>query len=138
MNTLFEIYLSILSATIGIDFKGIKKSLDRKKLMESGNHEISDSIDIVSEKLEDSKQIIDNALLEIEKQKKLYEQLKADAELSKQISSLNKEQIDAVTSILEGTLNQKDKNSFYKTFFWNLFFCILSAVLGFLLGKFLQ
>lgn len=137
MNTLFEIYLSILSATIGIDFKGIKKSLDRKKLMESGNHEISDSIDIVSEKLEDSKQIIDNALLEIEKQKKLYEQLKADAELSKQISSLNKEQIDAVTSILEGTLNQKDKNSFYKTFFWNLFFCILSAVLGFLLGKFL-
>ena len=137
MNTLFEIYLSILSATIGIDFKGIKKSLDRKKLMESGNHEISDSIDIVSEKLEDSKQIIDNALLEIEKQKKLYEQLKADAELSKQISSLNKEEIDAVTSILEGTLNQKDKNSFYKTFFWNLFFCILSAVLGFLLGKFL-
>ena len=137
MNTLFEIYLSILSATIGIDFKGIKKSLDRKKLMESGNHEISDSIDIVSEKLEDSKQIIDNALLEIENQKKLYEQLKADAELSKQISSLNKEQIDAVTSILEGTLNQKDKNSFYKTFFWNLFFCILSAVLGFLLGKFL-
>lgn len=137
MNTLFEIYLSILSATIGIDFKGIKKSLDRKKLMESGNHEISDSIDIVSEKLEDSKQIIDNALLEIEKQKKLYEQLKADAELSKQISSLNKEQIDAVTSILEGTLNQKDKNLFYKTFFWNLFFCILSAVLGFLLGKFL-
>lgn len=137
MNTLFEIYLSILSATIGIDFKGIKKSLDRKKLMESGNHEISDSIDIVSEKLEDSKQIIDNALLEMEKQKKLYEQLKADAELSKQISSLNKEQIDAVTSILEGTLNQKDKNSFYKTFFWNLFFCILSAVLGFLLGKFL-
>ena len=129
--------MSILSATIGIDFKGIKKSLDRKKLMESGNHEISDSIDIVSEKLEDSKQIIDNALLEMEKQKKLYEQLKADAELSKQISSLNKEQIDAVTSILEGTLNQKDKNSFYKTFFWNLFFCILSAVLGFLLGKFL-
>lgn len=137
MNTLFEIYLSILSASIGIDFKGIKKSLDRRKLVESGNHEISDSIDIVSEKLEDSKQIIDNALLEIEKQKKLYEQLKADAELSKQISSLNKEQIDAVTSILEGTLNQKDKNSFYKTFFWNLFFCVLSAVLGFLLGKFL-
>ena len=137
MNTLFEIYLSILSASIGIDFKGIKKSLDRRKLVESGNHEISDSIDIVSEKLEDSKQIIVNALLEIEKQKKLYEQLKADAELSKQISSLNKEQIDAVTSILEGTLNQKDKNSFYKTFFWNLFFCVLSAVLGFLLGKFL-
>ena len=92
---------------------------------------------MVSKKLEESKDIIDNALLEMEKQKKLYEQLKADAELSKQISSLNKEQIDAVTSILEGTLNQKDKNSFYKTFFWNLFFCILSAVLGFLLGKFL-
>lgn len=46
MNTLFEIYLSILSASIGIDFKGIKKSLDRRKLVESGNHEISDSIDI--------------------------------------------------------------------------------------------
>jgi hypothetical protein len=75
-----EIYISLVSNIIGIDLKQIKRVLDKEKLRKSGQVEISDSIDVVSKKLEESKNIIDNALLEMEKQKKLFVQMKKDAD----------------------------------------------------------
>lgn len=132
-----EIYISLVSNIIGIDLKQIKSVLDKEKLRKSGQVEISDSIDVVSKKLEESKDIIDNALLEMEKQKKLFVQMKKDAEISQQVSEMNKQQVEALNVLLENTLNKQEKKSFPKTFLWNLFFCILSAILGFVLGKYL-
>ena len=132
-----EIYISLVSNIIGIDLKEIKRVLDKEKLRKSGQVEISDSIDVVSKKLEESKNIIDNALLEMEKQKKLFVQMKKDAEISQQVSEMNKQQVEALNVLLENTLNKQEKKSFPKTFLWNLFFCILSAILGFVLGKYL-
>lgn len=132
-----EIYISLVSNIIGIDLKQIKRVLDKEKLRKSGQVEISDSIDVVSKKLEESKDIIDNALLEMEKKKKLFVQMKKDAEISQQVSEMNKQQVEALNVLLENTLNKQEKKSFPKTFLWNLFFCILSAILGFVLGKYL-
>lgn len=136
---MLDIYMSmlsaILSAIIGVDLKDIRKSLNKEKLKNSGNLEISENIDTVTKKLEESKEIIENALLEMDKQKKLFEQMKKDAEVSQQISSMNKEQISALNDVLEKTLSKQDKKSFAKNLFLNFFFCILSAVLGFALGK---
>ena len=132
-----EIYISLVSNIIGIDLKQIKRVLDKEKLRKSGQVEISDSIDVVSKKLEESKDVIDNALLEMEKQKKLFVQMKKDAEISQQVSEMNKQQVEALNVLLENTLNKQEKKSFPKTFLWNLFFCILSAILGFVLGKYL-
>ena len=132
-----KLYISLVSNIIGIDLKQIKRVLDKEKLRKSGQVEISDSIDVVSKKLEESKNIIDNALLEMEKQKKLFVQMKKDAEISQQVSEMNKQQVEALNVLLENTLNKQEKKSFPKTFLWNLFFCILSAILGFVLGKYL-
>lgn len=132
-----EIYISLISNLIGIDLKQVKRIFDKEKLRNSGQAEISDSIDVVSKKLEESKDIIDNALLEMEKQKKLFVQMKKDAEISQQVSEMNKQQVEALNILLESTLNKQERKSFPKTFFWNLFFCILSAILGFVLGKYL-
>lgn len=126
---------AVLSAAIGVDLKDIRKSLNKEKSKKSSNLEISDNIDTVSKKLEESKEIIDNALLEMDKQKKLFEQMKKDAEISQQISSMNSEQISALNEVLEKTLNKQDRKSLPKNLFINLFFCILSAVIGFALGK---
>lgn len=73
----------------------------------------------------------------MEKQKKLFEQMKQEAEISQQITSMNREQVDALNKLLENTLNKQEKKAFPKTFLWNLFFCLLSAIIGFVLGKFL-
>ncbi len=138
MNTLlFEICMAIISSLGGIDLKDIKRIFDKEKTEGAENLEISESIDIVSKKLEDSKEIIEVALAEMEKQKKLFEQMKKEAEISQQITSMNQEQVSALNELLEKTLNKQEKKAFPKTFLWNLFFCILSAILGFGLGKFL-
>lgn len=116
-----EIYISLISNLIGIDLKQVKRIFDKEKLRNSGQAEISDSIDVVSKKLEESKDIIDNALLEMEKQKKLFVQMKKDAEISQQVSEMNKQQVEALNTLLENTLNKQERKSFPKTFFWNLF-----------------
>lgn len=81
--------------------------------------------------------ILKNALLEIEKQKKLFEQMKQEAEISQQITTMNQEQVNALNTLLENTLNKQEKKTFPKTLLWNLFFCLLSAILGYILGKLL-
>ena len=138
MNTLlFEICVAMISSLGGIDLKDIKRVFDKEKTAGAENLEISESIDIVSKKLQDSKEIIEVALVEMEKQKRLFEQMKKEAEISQQITSMNQEQVSALNELLEKTLNKQERKAFPKTFLWNLFFCVLSAILGFVLGKFL-
>ena len=48
---------------------------------------------------------------------------------------MNKEQISALKEVLEKTLCKQDRKSLPKNLLMNLFFCILSAVIGFALGK---
>ncbi|MEJ8743510.1 hypothetical protein WKT07_08670 [Mediterraneibacter sp. HCN-7094] len=138
MNTaILEIIVSIISSFLGVNLREIKKILNKENDKIRENTEISESIDVVSKNLADSKEIIEDALIEIEKQKKLFEQMKQEAEISQQITSMNQKQVDALNQLLESTLNKQEKKSFPKTLMWNLFFCILSAILGFVLGKFL-
>lgn len=134
-NVLLEILISIISTFLGFDLKEIKKSLNRKTSQKTDS--ISESIESVNIQLQKSKDIIDTALFEIEKQKKEFEELKKEAEISKQISEMNSEQVSALNHLLEGTLNRQEKKALPKNILFNLFFCILSAVIGFLLGKYL-
>ena len=137
MNKLIlELYISVISSVVGINLKDIKKVINKGKLKDAGKLEISESIDDVSKKLEDSKEIIETALLEIEKQKELFIQMKKEAEISQQISSMNQEQVTALNEILKNTLDKQEKKAFPKNLLWNLFFCVLSAVLGFVLGRY--
>ena len=137
MNKLIlELYISVISSVLGINLKDIKKVINKGKLKDAGKLEISESIDDVSKKLEDSKEIIETALLEIEKQKELFIQMKKEAEISQQISSMNQEQVTALNEILKNTLDRQEKKAFPKNLLWNLFFCVLSAVLGFVLGRY--
>lgn len=137
MNTaILEVLISVISSFLGVNLKDIKASLNKENLKTSEDNVISVSIDSVSKNLQDSKEIIENALLEIEKQKKLFEQMKQEAEISQQITTMNQEQVNALNTLLENTLNKQEKRLF-QTLLWNLFFCLLSAILGYILGKLL-
>ena len=138
MNTaILEVLISVISSFLGVDLKAIKASLNKEKLKTSEDNVISENIDYVSKNLQNSKEIIENALLEMEKQKKLFEQMKQEAEISQQITSMNQEQVEALNKLLENTLNKQEKKAFPKIFLWNLFFCLLSTILGYILGKLL-
>ena len=101
MNTfLLDICITIISSLGGINLKEIKKVFDKGRAENTENLEISESIDVVSKKLEDSKEIIEVALLEMEKQKRMFEQMKKEAEISQQITSMNQEQVSALNEFL--------------------------------------
>lgn len=85
--------------------------------------------------MSESKEIIENALLEIDKQKELFEKMKKEAEISQQVTSMNQDQVNALNQLIEGTLNKQEKKSSRKNILLNLFFSVLGAVLGFILGK---
>lgn len=90
MNTaILEVLISVISSFLGVNLKDIKASLNKENLKTSEDNVISVSIDSVSKNLQDSKEIIENALLEIEKQKRLFEQMKQEAEISQQITTMN-------------------------------------------------
>lgn len=135
MNEITKSILSlIISPIIGTDLAAIQKAFDREKLKTAGKLNISNNIDAVSQKLEESKETIELALLEVKKQKVLFEQMKKEAEISQQIVLMNQEQTNAVNELLEKTLNKQEKKNFLPTFMWNLFFCVLGSVLGLILG----
>lgn len=135
MNKITKSVLSlIISPIIGVDLDAIQKALNKEKLKSAGKLDISNNIDAVSKKLEDSKETIELALIEVEKQKVLFEQMKKEAEISQQIILMNQEQTSALNELLEKTLNKQEKKNFLPTLMLNLFFCILSAVLGLILG----
>ena len=136
-NLLIDIYVSMISSILGVSLKDIRKAFRKEKLKNEDKSEISDSIDVISKNLEESKIIIEEALLEMKKQKDIFAQMKKEAEISQQISSMNKEQVAALNELLQNTLDKQERQSFPKNQLWNLFFCIFSAVLGFLLGKYL-
>lgn len=126
MNTaILEVLISVISSFLGVNLKDIKKSLNKDILKNSGNIKISESIDSVSKNLEDSKEIIENTLLEIERQKKLFEQMKQEAELSQQVTTMNQEQVDALNKLLENTLNKQEKRHFLKRFYGTYSFVYL-------------
>lgn len=123
MNTaILEIIVSIISSFLGVSLKDIKRILNKENLKSSESTKIGESIDTVSRNLTNSKEIIESALLEIEEQKKLFEQMKTEAEISQQIATMNQEQVDALNRLLENTLDQQEKRTFPKTFLSNLFF----------------
>ena len=107
MNTaILEVLISVISSFLGVNLKDIKTSLNRGNLKNSEGNVISESIDSVSKNLQNSKEIIENALLEMEKQKELFEQMKHEAEISQQITAMNQEQVNALNTLLESTLDK--------------------------------
>ena len=136
-----EWFVSVFASLVSMLFSGsaiissITKILKAKNTKEAENAKISKSIDYVSKSLEESKVIIEKTILAMNKQKELFEQAKKDAEISQQIASMNQQEINALREVLERALDDKEKKSFPKNFLLNLFFCLLSAVLGFIFGK---
>lgn len=109
----------------------------RGNILEENKHknDITQNIDTVNAKLLESKQIIEKAMGEIEEQKKIFEQMKQEAEISRQVSLLNQDQVNAFNTILSNTLDRQERKSLPKNIGLSLFFCVLGAVLGFILGK---
>lgn len=73
---------------------------------------------------------------EFQQQKELAEKWSKEAETSQIIASLSEKEVEAVTKLFGGVLKEDEKKSSKKSW-WNLFFCLLGILGGYLVSKYL-
>ncbi|MBE5766691.1 MAG: hypothetical protein E7335_05980 [Clostridiales bacterium] len=130
-----DVVANIVSSMIGTDIKELKRAILKGSSGNSTSNSVADNFDKVTEKLQESKAVIEEALKQVDEQKKLTERLREEAEASKQIASMNHEQIAAVTKLLDKSLGKNDKTAFKRDIIMNIVFCLIGAALGYFLGK---
>lgn len=131
-SLLSEFIMELFARTIGLDKKTIKKIFKKNNIQEN---EIDKNFIEIKAKLNESQDIIETVLADVEKQMKTYEQKKNEAIVSENIATLNKAEVEAVNKVLAKTLASESKRSSTQNIIWGAIFCILSALLGFWLGK---
>jgi hypothetical protein len=67
---------------------------------------------------------------EITRRKQLAEQLQAQADQARKISTMNADQVNAVAQALRGELHDETKSEFWNSTLTNIFFAFLGAVFG--------
>ena len=69
--------------------------------------------------------------------KELAEKWHKEAETSQIIASMSEKEVEAITKLFGGVLKEDGKKSNRRSGWWNLFFCLLGIVGGYLVSKFL-
>ena len=130
---LVDIMSSILSSIIDIDDM-IIRSLFRKKSFlrteKKTKETISNKLEQLTNNLHDTSVLMAEIEAEFDKPKELAEKWKEEAENSKAIASLGKNEIEAIRKIFGGVLEEGEKKSSRRAWWWNLFFCLLGIVGG--------
>jgi hypothetical protein len=133
-DVVFEIMWGMITRRFGIDEKTLKKILLNKG-KDSKDSDLSENFNIIQEKLTDSQRIIESVLIEVEEQKKIFEQKKREAEISENVKKLNQKELESVRALLDESISKESKKSNINNIVYGAIFCVLSALLGFALGK---
>lgn len=134
LNIFSSLVVQAASGIIGIDLRKLVKYI-RKNKIETDDKEILKHIEEVSDQLQKSRDALESALHSLDEQKKQYLAVIQDVEDIKELSSITPSQARAISRKLESVISRQDKKSSRKSWLWNLFFCFLGAVLGFIIEK---
>jgi len=99
-----------------------------KKYRKSETLEIR--INKLSSALKESSRLVSEVEGEIAKRQSLVAGLQADAERYQQLVTINKEQVEAVTQLLQGELRKEGSKSFWKGVLANFIFFALGVFLS--------
>jgi len=127
MPAMVDIEMQMIANMLGIDKKLLKKVFRRNQIKELN---ITDNFHIIQDKLNETQEIIENVLKEVDEQKIIFEQKKEEADISMKISKLNQEELDAVNKLLKDSFTKEGKRSNVINIALGLIFCILGVVIG--------
>lgn len=134
LSTMAEVFIHALrmavSVALDVDLSDLAKVFEKTTTKKSEADQLTDAFDEVTAKLQESKAVIEDAMRQVDEQRKVVEQLKEEAEISRQVSNMNEDQLKALSKVMEKTLTKNDKQSMPRNILINLFFCVLGAVLG--------
>ena len=112
--------ITAIIATIGTGKIGITKDIN--------NLDLSKRIEIVSEDMKNTANELASIQSELQQRIELVDKLNNDAKNAEAIIDMSKDQVDAVSAILNSELNKSNNQNFWVSFAMNVFFMILGSI----------
>ena len=140
LEAVASVMINIASSILGVSEDFFKILFEKKKIVNSEKKQqeiLSEKINKLTVSLHESSQLMNEIEQEFEKQKELAKIWEEKADTSKAIAEMHQEEIDAVSKILTKQLKTENKKSDKKAFIWNVAFCIIGILGGYLISKLL-
>lgn len=140
LEAVASIMINIASSILGVSEDFFKILFEKKKILKSEKKQqeiLSEKINKLTISLHESSQLMNEIEEEFEKQKELAKIWEEKANTSKVIAEMHQEEIDAVSKILSKQLKTESKKSDKKALIWNVAFCIIGILGGYLISKLL-
>lgn len=98
---------------------------------------LADKIEELSLSLNKSSKLMSEIELEFERQKQQAEKWSEEAKISKLIANMSQKEVAAVSKIFGKQIEKSTKSSNRSVLIWNIVFCIIGLVGGYLISKYL-
>ena len=137
---LIEVFSVILSVSTGISYAKIERFFKKKKILKEDKitqETLSKKLEKLTNNLHETANLMAEIEVEFEQQKKLAEKWKNEAETSQLIAAMSEKEIAAVTKLFGGVLENGERQSSKRSWWWSLFFCLLGIIGGYLVSRFL-
>lgn len=140
LEALASVMISIAANILGVSSDFFKILFEKRKIVNSEKKQqeiLSEKINRLTASLHESSQLMNEIEEEFEKQKELARIWEEKADTSKAIAEMHQEEMDAVSKILSKQLKEEGKKSDKKAFIWNVVFCVIGILGGYLISKLL-
>ena len=135
ISSIFAAIAGVVGGCVSIAFGMISLFLRRKKQHEK--EDIAVKIKGISDSLSKSAGELVDLQEQLKERIAFVEDLSAQAKKAEDIASLNKDQLDAVSEILNANLKKEGKRSFWQGVLVNFIFFILGAVVSYIVAVYL-
>lgn len=135
-----EVLYNKLYRMSGIPVKTLEELFDISHLLNTDKKQsenLSIKIEELSSSLSKSAELMSDIEIEFERQKEIADKWKEEAKAAQIITSMTKEEIETVSKLFGGQIQEENKKSSKISWMQNLIFCILGIVGGFLVSKYL-
>lgn len=140
LEAIASVMISIAASISGVSSDFFKILFEKRKIVNSEKKQqeiLSEKINRLTASLHESSQLMNEIEEEFEKQKELAKIWEEKADTSKAIAEMHQDEIDAVSKILSKQLKAEGKKSDKKAFIWNVVFCVIGILGGYLISKLL-
>ncbi len=139
IELLISIASAFLSSLLGVNHSALKDIYKKINLL-SHDKKHQEILSMKIEKLTENLHNSSELMMEIEKefamQKELAQKWEEEAKTSQIVASMKQEEIEAISKLFGGQLEKENKKSSYKSFIWNVVFCIVGIIGGYITSKY--
>ena len=104
--------------------------------VEDASKRCADKIERLTESLHQSSVLMTEIEEEFEKQKTLAVKWQEEADTAKVLAEMHQEELAAISKVLGVQLEKESRKADKKAFLWNVLFCLIGILGGYLVTKF--